>query len=485
MPAADLSAVTKTLTRLLRTNITRLAGPAAPPVTVVAGPPEEQSTASRTVNLHMYHVAEDQFRKNLPGPGLDLNNVATTPMALSLFYVLTVHHIANAAHIAETEQQLMGYALKTMHDFPVIEDDTTVQSLPNAPPILVFDPGLQGGGNHLEIILRPLTPEDALTFWSTGLEQTARLSAYYEVRVVLLEPEPWRVAPGIVLTLGQYVTQVGGVHLESASSDLKFTPPGAGAQVIISDPARPALDNPPGNPAFPDNYRFVIRGTNLASGIDRCLVIRSPGWRNITPPVEEIAMGQGTAGAGRWGVGFFSDRIEVETTNQLSYPDGAGGTATLNLTPGLFLASVETVTGETATGTGTRRLSQRSNEIVFFLTPRILSHTPPVVIPGNPALPPPGNQPRLRITINLSPRFALNQGGAVTAQQLPIFLSVHGAVYERVNAFAAVPSDNDGRFTVAAASLTFQPLFDATVPGAYPVRLVVDGAEAQPFWIEI
>jgi hypothetical protein len=33
--------------------------------------------------------------------------------------------------------------------------------------------------------------------------------------------------------------------------------------------------------------------------------------------------------------------------------------------------------------------------------------------------------------------------------------------------------------------LVLQPLFNPLVPGFHAVRLIVNGAEAQPFWIEI
>jgi len=45
------------------------------------------------------------------------------------------------------------------------------------------------------------------------------------------------------------------------------------------------------------------------------------------------------------------------------------------------------------------------------------------------------------------------------------------------------PANNDGRFEVAAHSVTFQA-FDVS-PGDHPFRLIVNGAESAPFWIEL
>jgi hypothetical protein len=32
-------------------------------------------------------------------------------------------------------------------------------------------------------------------------------------------------------------------------------------------------------------------------------------------------------------------------------------------------------------------------------------------------------------------------------------------------------------------ALEFHPLFDPTIAGAHPLRLTINGAESQPFWI--
>ena len=99
-------------------------------------------------------------------------------MALSLFYILTAHHETDSAFDAETQQKLMGYALKTLHDFPVITDQTRIDGT------FILDPDLRGSDNTLQVILRPVSPEDAIAFWNSQETRTTRLSAYYEVRVV-------------------------------------------------------------------------------------------------------------------------------------------------------------------------------------------------------------------------------------------------------------------------------------------------------------
>ena len=83
MPLDDLSDVTRSLVRLLRLNIRRLEGiaPGDPTtITVTPEPPEAiGESAQNLLSLHCYHVAEDAYYKNLPGPGSDPPNVAKNP----------------------------------------------------------------------------------------------------------------------------------------------------------------------------------------------------------------------------------------------------------------------------------------------------------------------------------------------------------------------------------------------------------------------
>ena len=70
--------------------------------------------------------------------------------------------------------------MKTLHDIPVITDATEIDTQQ------IFDPIIRNDNNRLEVILRPVTPEEAIAFWSAEHESTTRLSAYYEVRIVML-----------------------------------------------------------------------------------------------------------------------------------------------------------------------------------------------------------------------------------------------------------------------------------------------------------
>ena len=177
MPTANLFLVTQTLQRLIDLNVRALLMreglPAA--ITVTAMPPERVGSATNTINLHLYHVMEDSYYKNLPPPGTGHPPVARQSLVLLLYYILTAHHEVNEVFDAETQQLQFGLAMKTMHDHPIIVDALSI-SPDGGPAQTVMAPALSGGGNRLEITLRPLTPEESLSFWSAEQTSTARLA---------------------------------------------------------------------------------------------------------------------------------------------------------------------------------------------------------------------------------------------------------------------------------------------------------------------
>src|SRR5207253_6110486 len=115
-----------------------------------------------------------------------------------------------------------GQAMKTFHDHATINDNTAIIEVPNTPhPVLVE----RDRNNALSIVLRKIEPEQSLAIWTTGERQFARLAAYYTVGLVLLDPDPPRRMPGIVLSLGAVVTPLGHVRLNTSRSQLAFALP--------------------------------------------------------------------------------------------------------------------------------------------------------------------------------------------------------------------------------------------------------------------
>jgi hypothetical protein len=466
MALINLFKVTKTLTDLLTQNITQHIDPSlAGLLNVTAIPPEKVENPQNTLSLHLYHVAEDPYYKNALGPGSDIPNIAKTPMALSLYYILTAHHQTDSTFDPETQQKLMGYALKTFHDFPVITDRTTINGT------FVLDPDLQGRDNTLQVILRPVTPEDAITFWSSEETVTARLSAYYEVRVVMLEPEEPRTMPGIVLNLGAFLVQMGTPHLDGSRSLVQFIIPaknGGTLQVVEATPARVTLDGS----AFPPeaHNRFSLVGTNLAAGKSRSLFLKNSIWAKLPAPgpVEQTVVDLGLNPS--WKVEFRADRVNVELAPNLTHVKADGTSINLPLLPGSYVVFVRVVMEEKVINNELKQIVASSNEIGFAVAPRIAADDPPDVN-GN-------------IRMNLGSEFDLLD------PNLPddaIQVIVGGEVYSRVN---TDPPTNAKEFFVTNSPsnlIRIRPHFAVAVtePQAHPFRLVVNGAESAPFWIEL
>jgi hypothetical protein len=466
MALINLYKVTKTLTELLKVNVgENIDSDLASTLQVTAVPPEKVDNVTNQLNLFLYHISEDAYYKNMLGPGSDVPNVAKTPMALNLFYILTVHHEGASEPDLDMEEQqkLMGYALKTFHDFPVITDQTEINGT------LILDADLQGKDNSLEVILRPVSPEDAIAFWGSEDTRTVRLSAYYEVRVVMLEPEPPKTMPGIVLNLGTYLVQLGTPQLTSSQSLVQFQLPalnGGGMQQVTASPARVTLDS--SDPLSEAHNRFELRGTNLAAGISRSLVLKNSLWAKRPPPegpVDQVVVDSAVAEESNWQLKFAADRVTVQVAPTLTL-DGADA---LTLLPGIYSASVQTVQTEQVINNQLKQIMATSNEVSFAIAPRIASHDNPDT-DGT-------------IQINLGDEFDLTDAG------LELQVVVAGEVYEGVE--SNLPS-TPGQFVALndplatpANSIKISPSanFDAAIP--QPFQLIINGAESAPFWIEV
>ncbi len=472
MALIDLSLVSSALIKLLDENINNVIDASAG-VTVTAQPPEKVGAASKTLSLHLYHLAEEPGYKNLEGPQRGGRNIASTPMALSLYYILTAHHESSEPEFDPlTQQRIMGYALKTFHDYPLLFDSTKIGTES------IFPIGMIGKNNPVQIVLRPTAPEDALAFWGSEESQTARLSAYYEVRVVLLEPdEPTQMAAP-VLSLGTYLYQLGAPHLESTHSKWPFTLPavaGGEVQVVEASPARVSADIG----ATPLHNRVILRGTNLRAGESRQLWLRTERWSKIPQPngtggpipIDLSISANPSAG---WALSNLDDQLVLDVAEDLKFLNQSDEEKTMGVFPGIYTAFLRVTHGQRVAGGEVIPITSDSNEVPLVIAPRIDGVGVPDLVNN-------------RLEINIVTTFPLKFGEG-TDDELDIRLIIDGQVYIRKPFLVAPPdpNDNDGRFHVVDdEKLIFQAFFDLSVAGDHPVRLIVNGAESAPFWIEL
>jgi hypothetical protein len=464
MPTANLFLVTQTLQRLLEFDVRALLRRQGLPtnINITAMPPERVGAAANTLNLYLYHLMEDAYYKNRPPPGRGGPPVSRQPLTLLLYYILTAHHEINDVFDAETQQLQFGLGMKAFHDHAVVDDELAI-SPDGGPPQIVMSAGLRGRGNRMEIALRPLTPEEALAFWSAEQPSTTRLAAYYEVRTIFLEPELPTDAFGTVFDLGLFVSAGLSPMIERVASVVQFTPPaatGLGPQTIEVAPARATL----ALGLVPPVNRVLVIGRALSGDGRRGAArfrLRTPAWRDLVPPVRAAAIDR-TLNPG-WAVALNENAGQFDFQGQLAIDDGAGGVINLEVTPGIYALSVET-TRRQETPSGLLRITTpESNQIAFSVGARIDGADPP-----NAAG---------RIVLRVVNLFDMQAAG------LEVQLSVDGVLYDETAAFAGNAAQDRGLFERQAGQIEFHPLFDPAVAAVHPVRLVINGAESQPFWI--
>lgn len=465
MPLMDLSRVTASLAEALRLNITQRLDPTLTTLAVTTLPPERVSDATNTLNLYLYHVAEDPHYRNLPGNLSDDNPASTKPMSLILFYIMTAHHEVNSGFDSVIQQRLMGYGLKTFHDFSRIADNTRINGTP------VLDADLRDRDNALEISLRPVTPEESLAFWAAEDQMTTRLAAYYEVHYALLEPEPPRRLPGIVLTLGTYIVNILSPQLAGSRNRLSFTLPAAAGGSTQATESSPARVGPP-IVALPESNRLTLVGSNLAIGQTRRFFLGNVRWKQRLNGVERVRVDPllpANAAAG-WTITEGSAQTELTLGTTLIVAT-ASGPVVLPVEPGLYTAIIEVVKDSEVVFGQLKEITDVSSPTSFLVIPRV---TGAAIV----------DAAAHRIRVDLDPSTDLTPTGAGSPGPLDILFVADGQNYLRHDPTDPSATFDIGDFQPFDDTLEFRSVFDPATSGTRPIRVIVEGAESQPFWIE-
>ncbi|MFJ4245041.1 DUF4255 domain-containing protein [Streptomyces iakyrus] len=162
-----------------------------PPVDVTILAPDEQGSGRR-INLFLYKVRENPFLKNQDwtlqsGPP---DRLADAPLSLNLFYLLTPHAPNDDVSGNTAAHQILGEAMRVLHENPVVPRDH-------------LDVGLVNARERLQIAAGTLESEELTGMWTT-FSQPFRLSVPYEVSTVQLSrvPEAERPLPKRVRRIG-------------------------------------------------------------------------------------------------------------------------------------------------------------------------------------------------------------------------------------------------------------------------------------------
>ena len=233
-------------------------------VTVSAPRPEsedDQAVERARINLFLYRTAENGHLKNqeIPGQGHP-GSFGHPPLSLDLYYMVTPYGTTtDEDFVNETVAHLLlGSAMRTLHEVPVITD----QLLTVRPPLgrQILDESLRQEFEQVKLTLEPISLDDLSKVW-TALTLPYRLSAAYMVSVVQIQSRQRR----------QFPRPVG-------------EPPAAGPRVFAIPMRRPRISEikvrRPADP--PDLERpvayaqigdtLIIRGINLAGDNTRVML---------------------------------------------------------------------------------------------------------------------------------------------------------------------------------------------------------------------
>lgn len=427
MALLDLSLVTRALVKLVDETIK--VSPAAPGSHIVTSLPPDKLTEENSVGIYLYHITEEAALKNQGWRGRPDTPIKYSPIGLNLHYVVTAFSVATNSQDPfgpYREQLLVGLAIKALHDFPVIDDDTTVSTLMG--PVKVLDAAMQGDENKLRLTLRHVPAAEAVSYWTAG-SQPLRLSVYYEVSVVLMEPEAPTVGSGRVLTWGVEAL-VGGLPRVTASrSKVSFTIPG--------EPSPRSLEVQPAQVAIGDELTLV--GTGLGGGPIEVLV-RRPG-ASAAVAVDPT-----------WGTSAAGDTVFTTVQDLLD------GTPPL---PGAYAASVRI--------TRTSTLADGSTKV----TPILSNETPFQVVP---AVDEPIPAPVAGVFTITGGRFADALTPVVARAQIGGVELVAGTAGSLAPGQYAITSPTSVELRLPPGATSGQKL---------PVRMIVNGSESPPRWVEV
>lgn len=143
------------------------------------------------VNLFLYHAEPSAAYRNMDMPRQVRSGETGRPsLALNLYYMLTAYGQGDSELIAHV---LLGTAMRILHDHPVLSRTEIRSALPEAELDTQFE--------NVRVTPQPVSLDEVSKLW-TGFQSEYRLSAAYQISVVLIESLRASVSPLPVLTRG-------------------------------------------------------------------------------------------------------------------------------------------------------------------------------------------------------------------------------------------------------------------------------------------
>lgn len=152
----------------------------------------EADKSKNHINLFLYHVEHNQTWRNMPIPGRTKpGETGNPPLPLNLYYIITAYGENGSEIIGHL---LLGKAMSILHDHVLLGRDEIKSAFQLS--------GVHNQIERLRITPQPISLDEVSKLWS-GFQTQYRLSAAYEVSVVLMESRRPTRTPLPVLTIGK------------------------------------------------------------------------------------------------------------------------------------------------------------------------------------------------------------------------------------------------------------------------------------------
>ncbi len=416
-----IAAVTATLQKLLDDELKK----EDPGFAVTIDPPDramDNRDPENRLNLFLYHALPDPAWRSVDmpprGPG---GSLALPPLALRLYYLVTPftqNETDNNSH------RMLGRAMSYLHDHPLLQPDDLRSIFPSA--------GVQDQIERVRITFQPVSLDEMSKVWAM-FQSRYRISAAYEVCVVLIESSRTRPTPLPVLRRGQ---EDRGVYTASAP------PPALGdiraewrlRNDTAGGPATVQVRPTPDQAAVRLGDLLTLTGQNIGPSVQQ-VQFSSP---RLAQPIFLAASLASATG-----------EIEVNLPADTDPPAAPGEDPPMaRWVPGVYMVGLFSK-GDVIPGQ-----EWLSNEMPLRVAPRIRINPLNVGVGA------------VTLTVSVSPRLA--------PEQQPVLLLGSG------RQLSPDTFDNPADLT-QPTSLTFSFTATNADKGDYLARLRVDGAESLPF----
>ncbi|MEO6669736.1 MAG: DUF4255 domain-containing protein [Ferruginibacter sp.] len=442
MALLDISFITRTYLELIRRGfVTSPAWTGAPPTILPLSP---VSLGIEGIVFYLYHVVQKKEYDNFPIPSRDAK-ARFLPMALTLYYQLTANSLLDDENGPYNEQLMMSIAMKAIHDCPIIDDNTLTPN--NLTPVL--HPDLIGEENRLKISQQPVQYSEAVHNWTAG-QAPMKLSAYYEVSTVFLEPDELMSYTGRVLQYGNYVFLKGAPRITVSQNIISYELPGDTIpREVKIQPAQAVIAKDPPAPVLQESIiNFYGEGFDSANISLRLIqarwsepVIASADWNITVSGTNHIMV---TA----------REKAMLEKNNTV-----------VDVLPGVYTAEVVASRLMQLPNGLSKEFKNSSNQFPFTLSPRIENIS---ALAGT------------KLTVTGYIFRYIDAGVDILDGRIEVYTGENKMV--RVDGAIV----NQGEYKVMSATTMEINLHAPLTRGMQiPLRILINGAESKPLWINV